>query len=287
MSITNISEEFEGVKELFINYCYRDIADKDYLTARLCYRNGLIENFLWASLQCIEKYIKAILLFNDRSTKSIGHNLKKGMDEIYKIKGIKWDFDEEYIYFVEKYLNYYGKIRYFEEPIRIPFPLKQYNEWTKFKNQDSVTEYLNFLQSRNYKNTNMLNQLDNSVWQIRRYCLNLPSMKINENYRYIKYLEFIHSKDTKKNPHKLKHFGFIREVIEMGRYKNLKKVLIWRNKYFSTRNRKDGGLIIKDFENMPPHLRYTEFMKQDWFKNNVKYSNYFKENVRNELGIEI
>ena len=48
----------------FANRCFRNIADKDYIAARLCYRNGLVPQFHWQALQAIEKYLKAILLIN-------------------------------------------------------------------------------------------------------------------------------------------------------------------------------------------------------------------------------
>ncbi|MBD5749812.1 HEPN domain-containing protein, partial [Citrobacter freundii] len=41
---------------------FRDMADQDYLTARVCFKNNLPFQFLWMSQQAIEKYIKCILL---------------------------------------------------------------------------------------------------------------------------------------------------------------------------------------------------------------------------------
>ncbi|HCT5171431.1 TPA: HEPN domain-containing protein, partial [Enterobacter cloacae] len=43
---------------------FRDMADQDYLSARLCYKHKLNFQFLWLSQQAVEKYIKAILLYN-------------------------------------------------------------------------------------------------------------------------------------------------------------------------------------------------------------------------------
>ena len=48
---------------------FREQADKDYIAARSCYRMNLCEQFLWASLQACEKYLKGILLFNERSAR--------------------------------------------------------------------------------------------------------------------------------------------------------------------------------------------------------------------------
>ncbi|UFN47861.1 hypothetical protein LPC08_17840 [Roseomonas sp. OT10] len=52
-------------------------ADENYLLARLAFINRLPLDFLWLSLHAIEKYYKAILLFNGRSTKKFGHDLVK------------------------------------------------------------------------------------------------------------------------------------------------------------------------------------------------------------------
>ena len=53
----------------------RTRADQDYITARLCYLNGLHENFLWNAQQCVEKYLKAIGLFHEIDVKNQGHEL--------------------------------------------------------------------------------------------------------------------------------------------------------------------------------------------------------------------
>jgi integrase len=46
----------------FAMQCFRDIADGDYIAARMAFRADLIPQALWASEQAIEKYLKAILL---------------------------------------------------------------------------------------------------------------------------------------------------------------------------------------------------------------------------------
>src|SRR5688572_4958760 len=43
---------------------FRDVADGDYIAARLSFRSQLIPQFLWQSLQAIEKYLKCILVLN-------------------------------------------------------------------------------------------------------------------------------------------------------------------------------------------------------------------------------
>ena len=58
---------------------FREQADKDYIAARSCYRMNLREQFLWASLQACEKYLKGILYsMNEAPAMTLLHDpLKK------------------------------------------------------------------------------------------------------------------------------------------------------------------------------------------------------------------
>jgi len=58
----------------FATRSFRDVADQDYIAARLSYRHGLIPQFHWQALQALEKYIKAILLYNRIKAKDINHD---------------------------------------------------------------------------------------------------------------------------------------------------------------------------------------------------------------------
>ena len=66
-------------KEILINNfairSFRDVADYDYISARMLYRAKLVPQFLWSSLQSIEKYLKCILLLNRIKANKVGHNL--------------------------------------------------------------------------------------------------------------------------------------------------------------------------------------------------------------------
>lgn len=54
----------EALLNDFAKRCFRNMADRDYVHARLAYRSKLVSQFLSSSLHCLEKYAKAILLFN-------------------------------------------------------------------------------------------------------------------------------------------------------------------------------------------------------------------------------
>lgn len=58
----------------FATRSFRDVADDDYIAARFPFRARLIPQFLWASLQALEKYLKCMLVLN-RIPTSRGHDL--------------------------------------------------------------------------------------------------------------------------------------------------------------------------------------------------------------------
>jgi len=60
------------VQELFVR-----TADENYITARWCAIHGLNTDFLWLSVHALEKYYKAVLLENGRTSKGYSHNIVK------------------------------------------------------------------------------------------------------------------------------------------------------------------------------------------------------------------
>jgi HEPN domain-containing protein len=121
----------------FANRSFRDSADQDYIMARQAYRMQLDSQFRWNSLQAVEKYLKAILLYNERSTIGIIHNLVEALKRVRDIADLQFDVpkrSEDYI----EYLDTYGEDRYLSYPTHLPF--------------------------------RALVQLDETIWSIRRYC---------------------------------------------------------------------------------------------------------------------
>lgn len=55
----------------------RDSADRDYISARAMYKLEIDDKFFWHVQQALEKYLKAILLFNEIKVKKQGHDLVK------------------------------------------------------------------------------------------------------------------------------------------------------------------------------------------------------------------
>ncbi len=69
-------------RELFVR-----TADENYTTARWCAINGLNTDFLWLALHALEKYMKAVLLVNGRSTRGFGHDVVRLHAEVRAFAG--------------------------------------------------------------------------------------------------------------------------------------------------------------------------------------------------------
>ncbi|MCZ6489671.1 MAG: hypothetical protein O7A06_03955, partial [Acidobacteria bacterium] len=61
---------------------FRDIGDADYIVARMACRARLVTQFLWASQQMIEKYLKCILLLHRIPATKVKHDLGAAILEI-------------------------------------------------------------------------------------------------------------------------------------------------------------------------------------------------------------
>jgi hypothetical protein len=64
------AEKSSIVKELFIS-----TADDNYALARWCFHNNLSVDFFWLAVHCLEKYLKAVLLLNGKSSKRYSHRI--------------------------------------------------------------------------------------------------------------------------------------------------------------------------------------------------------------------
>lgn len=71
-----------GLKANLVQELFLRTADENYVTARWCAINRLNTDFLWLSVHCLEKYMKAVLLLNGRSSKGFGHNVENLYGEL-------------------------------------------------------------------------------------------------------------------------------------------------------------------------------------------------------------
>ena len=60
------------VQELFVN-----TADDNYITARWCFIEELNVDYFWLAVHALEKYMKAVLLVNGKSSKGFSHDIVK------------------------------------------------------------------------------------------------------------------------------------------------------------------------------------------------------------------
>lgn len=120
---------------------FRDIADGDYIAARMACRAELVIQYLWASQQAIEKYIKCILLLHRIPGRRVRHNLGAGLSAIKHSGKVTLNLTEGTQKFID-YLDQYGVFRYLEVS-------------THAFGHDLV-------------------RLDRSVWELRRFCTLAP-----------------------------------------------------------------------------------------------------------------
>jgi hypothetical protein len=83
----SIKDDLHAYKGSIINEMYMFTADENYITARWCYDNGLMTDFFWNSVHALEKYMKAVLLFNGMGVGRFSHGLAALWDELLKLAG--------------------------------------------------------------------------------------------------------------------------------------------------------------------------------------------------------
>lgn len=188
--------------------CFREVADKDYIHARIGFRSGLAQQFLWSSLQAVEKYLKCILLFNRVAAQDVGHNLSEALKRIRTVDIFELELSEVVSDFVVM-LDSFGAHRY--------------------------------LESSFYTRTINLPLLDKTVWEIRRYCQKLDSVIEDKNGKVIELLPFSLERIRKSNlqsPHKFTlQNGFLEKVIN-NKSHPARDGLLWMNAFFGLKPRK-------------------------------------------------
>lgn len=219
----------------FIDRSFRDVADCDYISARVCYRLDLKQQFLWASLQAIEKYLKGILLYNDRSTKKLGHDIGQAYQRLQEIVDIKFDIPKDVQEFIQ-YLNAQGANRYFEYP--------------------------SFTRGRE------LLLLDKTVWHLRRYCQFFSRQVDDVDGRQVDWfkvqLKNVHAARYQKRPNTFKiGRGLIDEKILDERGSELRRELIWKNFWYGTYTKqKIRNVTFRSGSAHPAHFLHPEIFDE-------------------------
>lgn len=239
--------------------CFRNIADNDYISARTLFRYELIHQAYWCSLQTIEKYLKAILLFNGKSTIRLSHDLHHSLKLIKDIKEINFTLPKDVLIFIDL-INNEGANRYYEYPYAME--------------------------------KSSLFILDKTVWSIRKFCFYMKGeVRLNESI--IDLLDFsLNQIDDKRYNEKPYLYSINGELENILQEKKLLKreQLVWMNKYYGSR--KKGKIFLKHETStygLPPHFS-DESIFED-IKEYVQFSkpvlDYFKKRSTGKIKVPV
>ncbi len=214
----------------FATRSFRDIADGDYIVARQAFRQNLAQQALWSSLQAIEKYLKAILLYNRVSSKGLGHNIVEPLGRVRS----EVKFDVQLTTVAEKFIQYlddYGKYRYYENSY--------------------------------YTLGREMVLLDHTVWWLRRYCrvLDYTIRDLQGNEKNLLDVELRMIAASEKKP--FQHFrimgGYLEEIIKKPGHP-ARAALVWQNGFFGSRARKMVRIPTGMIAGNAPLLMHPEIL---------------------------
>lgn len=240
--MTLSKEQILACKNDFVTRSFRDMADKDYIAARVNHRLGLDFQFLWFAQQAIEKYLKAILLYNGMSAKGFSHSIFEVYKKVLTISDIKFDFPKDIEKFIQ-HLDWYGSNRYFEFP-------------------------------HNLQEDDLL-QLDRAVWYIRRYCRYIRGKLVirgNEIEMLPVELKEIQNKKYIEKPNLYKIFNGYLENVLKNKKSEQRTQLIWKNFYYGTYLKKK----IRNYSTRFSWSNPTHFMRESIFPELDKIVNFSK-----------
>jgi HEPN domain-containing protein len=223
-------------KDIFLNdfaiRSFRDVADYDYLSARMAYRAKLFPQFLWSGQQAIEKYLKCILLLNRIKAAKVRHDLSAALELLRKHLPFEFRLQEPSNKLIKR-LDTYGRFRYFETPFH----------------------------TIGYE----IAHLDMAVWDIRRYCKVLDYSRTLRDGAKQRMLELELSKienSVNQPPQNFSLRGGMLEKILAERKNPARQALTWQNLYFGIRARKLVKLRWHMYAANPPLAMHPEILNE-------------------------
>lgn len=226
MSINDLNAHLNS----FATRCFRNIADRDYISARMCYRAGLISQFHWAALQAFEKYYKAILLYNRIKANDVGHNLalaqKYARNAPFAIR-----LSESSSKLIA-HLDDYGRFRYLETSYFIYGP--------------------------------KLIELDKAVWELRRYCrvLNYRQERSGKEPKDMLHLELQRNELAEKRlPQEFHIIGGELEMILKRKSHPARAPLIWQNGFYGASHRRRVTVPTHFYAENSPLFLYPQILE--------------------------
>lgn len=236
--------ELQIILNTFATDVFRRQADYDYISARMNYRMQLRQQFLWSAQQAVEKYLKAILLYNGKSArhyslagstqkKEFGHKLDMLNSEVSKIEYLQYDIPT----WIPSYLEYLAELGGFNR----------------------------YLSKSSYNTSDAMHKLDEAVWNIRRYCQYIPDRGIgcSDEIPGMKeaVINNLNNSTYKNKPVSFKLFnGELEEILKRSHKDPARKALIWANFFYGKKNRKKVTFSPMSSSEIPPQHR-------DWFEN--------------------
>jgi len=181
---------------------FRDMADGDYVVARMAYRAQFPAQFMWSALQAVEKYLKCILVLNRVKATGLGHDLGKALARAEAELPFKMKLSDKSREII-RHLNTYGRFRYFES---------SYHVWDL-----------------------EMTKLDLAVWELRRYCANLNySLTLPDGKKKSMLdleLKAIEGSDQRHRT-RYTRIGGVLEKIVRGKKSVQRDALVWQNPCF-------------------------------------------------------
>lgn len=190
----------------FATQSFRDQADRDYIAARLACRYELFPQFLWSSQQALEKYLKAILLYNRVKATKVGHDIRAAMRLAAGLP-FKIELSDRSRGFIDMIATY-GEFRYLDVPFHV------YGH--------------------------VLVDLDLAAWELRRYCqvLQVSGKVLPAEEQAL--LDEAHKRlaaSSTEPRYKFRiHNGLLESIIAKRSHPS-RAALLWQNPCFSARRR--------------------------------------------------
>lgn len=186
----------------FATRSFRDLADQDYVAARMAYRARLVPQFLWSSQQAVEKYLKCILLLHRVAAPRVGHDLEEAL-EAAKALPFQLALHADTLAAIT-HLNTYGR-------------------------------YIRYLEAPYYVTGHALPGLDATIWDIRRYCQVLHHTSQTTDPIEVRMFEASLRQVTgssRTQPARVALGGLLEKMLEDSRHPT-RKHLIWQNPLLS------------------------------------------------------
>lgn len=218
------------VRNALVQECLLDMADRDYLAARICWRTRLPEQFLWSALQCVEKALKTILLLNDMSARDLSHNVEKALTRVDGIVDLQFSIQKDVRTFIG-YLNRFGQNRYLERGF--------------------------------YMRGMELLTLDKTFWYLRRYCWNIRAharaAKRPEAELLASYAKCFSGQRHLDSPMRF-HLssGYLENTLAGKNGKEQYKALVWKNVFFGKRDKGTFSFSSMSWSASPAHFRHPD-----------------------------